>query len=85
MYLSSSVGKDLAQEGVLAHNSSNREASETPSRDTPPRDKLIRAATELPGMFTCIRFHLRVGQAENLPEVMNNESVESPDVKNPPS
>jgi hypothetical protein len=48
VYLSSSVGKDLGQEGVLAHNSSNREASDTPSRDTPPRDKLIRAATELP-------------------------------------
>jgi hypothetical protein len=45
VYLSSSVGKDFAQEGVLAHNSSNREASETPSRDTPPRVKLIRAAT----------------------------------------
>ncbi len=61
VYLSSSVGKDLAQEGVLAHNSSNREASETPSRDTPPKDKLIRAATELPGLFgtswfTYIRF-----------------------------
>ncbi len=67
----------MAQEGVLAHNSSNREASETPSRDTPPRDKLIRAATELPGLFV----HMRVSQAENLGEVMNTESVESPDVK----
>jgi hypothetical protein len=51
VYLSSSVGKDLAQLGVLAHNSSNRDASETPSRDTPPRDKLIRAAKELAGLL----------------------------------